>query len=66
VLGAAVGFGRPVAILCGRADVDVEGAEVRSLVDRFGEARALGDTRLALEELAAELAADAERVSSRS
>ncbi len=64
VLRLATGLGRPVAILCGRADVDVEGAEVRSLVERFGAERALGDTRRALEDLAAELAAEAERISS--
>lgn len=64
VMAVAREAGVPAAILCGRASVTPEGVEVRSLVERFGEERALGDARLALEELAAELATDAERLSS--
>ena len=64
VMAVAREAGVPAAILCGRASVTPEGVEVRSLVERFGEERALGDARLALEEMAAELATDAERLSS--
>ncbi len=56
VLGLARVAGVPVAVLCGRAEVEPEGVTVRSLVDLVGEARALEDARLALEELAADLA----------
>lgn len=45
-----------VLAMCGRAEVRPEGVQVASLVDRFGEERALGDTRMALEDLAEELA----------
>jgi glycerate kinase len=55
---------RPVAIVCGRAAATVPGAEVRSLVDRFGPEVATEQPRRALEDLAAELAADAERLPS--
>jgi len=48
--------GHPVAILAGRATVAPEGATVRSLVERFGEDRAMNDPRRALEDLAEELA----------
>ena len=58
VLREAQHAGRPAAILAGRATVAPEGAAVRSLVDRFGEERAMDGARLTLEELAAELAAD--------
>ena len=45
------------AVLCGRADVGApEGVALASLVERFGEERALADTRLALAELASSLA----------
>jgi glycerate kinase len=57
VLREAQDAGRPAAILAGRAAVAPEGATVRTLVERFGEERAIEDARLALEELAAELAA---------
>jgi glycerate kinase len=46
----------PVALVCGRAEIRPEGVPVASLVERFGEERAMRDTRRALEDLAAELA----------
>jgi len=46
----------PVTVLCGRAELELDQAVVASLVDRFGEERALRDTRRALEELAEEVA----------
>lgn len=45
-----------VGVLCGRADVQPEKLLVMSLVERFGETRALTDARAALEGLAAEAA----------
>jgi glycerate kinase len=50
--------GRPAAILTGRATLSPDGATVRSLVERFGEERAMHDTSRVLEDLAAELASD--------
>jgi glycerate kinase len=50
--------GRPTAILAGRTTVAPDGAAVRSLVERFGEERAVHDASRALEDLAAELASD--------
>jgi glycerate kinase len=50
--------GRPTAILTGRATVASPGVTVRSLVERFGEERAVHDASRALEDLAAELATD--------
>jgi glycerate kinase len=58
VLRTARAVGRPAVVLCGRARVRPQGVEVRSLVERFGEERAMGDARRALEDLAAETAAD--------
>jgi hypothetical protein len=43
--------------VCGRAEIALEGTEVRSLVERFGEGPAMADTRRCLETLAEELAA---------
>jgi len=57
VVNAAREAGADVAILCGRADASSPDIEVRSLVDAYGEERAMGDTRLALEDLADGLAA---------
>ena len=54
----------PMAVLCGRSEIDMPGARVESLVDRVGEERAMGDARGALEDLAAEVAHDPERLSS--
>jgi glycerate kinase len=56
VLRAAREASVAAAILCGRAEVEPQGVRVRSLVDRFGEERAMTDTRTAVEELAAEIA----------
>jgi glycerate kinase len=56
VIEAAAGGGVPVAVLCGQADIRPPGVVVMALADAFGLARALGDTRRALEEAAAELA----------
>ncbi len=64
ILRVARDAGRPVVVLCGRAEVRPPGARVASLVERFGEDRALRDTSGALADLAAEVAADAEGVAS--
>jgi glycerate 2-kinase len=58
VIGAAREAGVPVAVVCGQAKVRPGELQVAALADRFGIDRALGDTRRALEDLAAELAAD--------
>jgi glycerate kinase len=65
VLRAAREAGVPLAIICGRADVTLPGVVTQSLVERFGEERALGETRQALERLAEELAAKADLVAAR-
>ncbi len=62
VLRAAQELGVAAAVVCGRAEINVPGVVVRSLVERFGEQRALGDTRRALEELSQELAEHAEEL----
>jgi glycerate kinase len=62
VLAAARDAEVAAAVLCGDAEVRPEGVEVVSLVERFGRERALGQTRLALVELAAEVAARAGRL----
>jgi glycerate kinase len=59
IVATARGARRPVTVLCGVAEVALEGADVRSLVERFGRARALGDARGALADLAEEAAARA-------
>ncbi|GIU99560.1 MAG: hypothetical protein KatS3mg014_1176 [Actinomycetota bacterium] len=56
VLGLARAAGVRALVLCGRAEIEVGDVAVRSLVELVGEERALGDTRLALEELAADAA----------
>jgi glycerate kinase len=56
VLEAAREARTPAAVLCGDAEVRPDGVDVFSLVERFGAERALGETRIALEELAAEVA----------
>ena len=58
VIGLASLLSVPVAVLCGRAEVEPDGVTVRSLVDRVGEGAALGDARRSLELLASELATD--------
>lgn len=64
VVGEAQRARAGVAVLCGRVEVGVPDALVVSLVDRFGEDRAMADAGRALEELAAEVARDAGRLSS--
>jgi glycerate kinase len=56
VLEAAREARTPAAVLCGDAEVRPDGVDLFSLVERFGAERALGETRIALEELAAEVA----------
>ena len=46
-----------VAILCGRCEIRLDGARVESLVEHFGESRAMAEPARSLEELAATLAA---------
>lgn len=46
----------PTAVVCGQAEVDPPDVVVASLADRFGLERAMDDTRLAVEELTAEVA----------
>ena len=58
VLGAASEAGVRAAIVCGRAEIEHGGTIVRSLVDRFGAAAALDDTRRSLETLSEEMARD--------
>lgn len=60
VLAEARRSGTAAGILCGRARIEVPGAWVASLVERFGERRAMADARGALEDLAAEAARRAE------
>lgn len=57
VTAAARDAGVPVMVLCGRADVALEGAEVASLAQEFGLERAMREAGPALEELAARVAA---------
>jgi glycerate kinase len=56
VLRAARGRDVPVAIVCGQSTIDLDGARVVSLAERFGLQRALEDTRAAIEDAVAELA----------
>jgi len=59
VLAAANEAGVLVTVVCGQAEEGVEpdGVPVATLAERFGMERAMGDSRRALEDLAAELAA---------
>ena len=57
VLSAATEAGVPAAVVCGRAEIAPSGVPVFSLVERVGEAAALGDARRSLEMVAGELAA---------
>lgn len=57
VLEVARGAGVPAVVLCGRAEIHPEGVRVRSLAELVGTERALADARLALEDLAADVAA---------
>jgi glycerate kinase len=52
----ALEAGTEVAVLCGRAEVRLTGVVVESLVERFGEDRAMADAAGALHDLAAMLA----------
>lgn len=54
----------PVVVLCGRSEIVLPDVRVETLVDRFGEERAMRDARGALEDLAAEVALHPERLSS--
>lgn len=62
VIRAAREAGVPAVVLCGRAEVRPPDVPVFSLVDRFGEGRAMEDARRALEDLAEEVAAQAARL----
>lgn len=64
VLAAARERGVPAAVLCGRAELAPEGVLVASLVERFGAERALEQARERLADLATEIAAAADRLSS--
>lgn len=57
VLDRASSAGRPVFVVCGRADLHPDGVEVLSLVDLVGADEAMGSTRQALERAGAALAA---------
>jgi glycerate kinase len=56
VLRAAAELGVPAIVLCGRAEVRAEHAQVFSLVERFGEEAALDRGRELLKQLAGEVA----------
>jgi len=64
LLAEAQRAGVPMAVLCGRSEIEMPEARVVSLVNRFGEERAMGDARGALEDLAADVAHDPEWLSS--
>lgn len=58
VLRVAIEAGVRAAVVCGRAEIVLDGVPVRSLVDRFGAGPAVQDARRCLETLAQELATD--------
>jgi hypothetical protein len=58
VIRVASEAGVRAAVVCGRADILLEGVHVGSLVERFGPGRAEEDARRSLETLAQEMAAD--------
>jgi glycerate 2-kinase len=64
VIGAARTSGVPVIVLCGRAEARLLDVPVFDLVGRFGEHRAMNDARWALEDLAEEVAAGLQGLSS--
>jgi glycerate 2-kinase len=66
VIGAARGAEVPAIVLCGRAETRVFDVPVFDLVGRFGEPRAMSDARAALEDLAEEVAAGLQGLSSES
>ncbi|HET7868758.1 MAG TPA: glycerate kinase [Actinomycetota bacterium] len=57
VIGAARASGVPAIVLCGRAEAGLLDVPVFDLVGRFGEHRAMTDARAALEDLAEEVGA---------
>jgi glycerate kinase len=61
VLRVAGDLGVPAIVLCGRAEVAPENAQIFSLVERFGEEAAMSRGRELLTELAAEVASGLER-----
>jgi glycerate kinase len=64
VIGAARGAEVPAIVLCGRAEPRVFDVPVFDLVGRFGEHRAMSDARAALEDLAEDVAAGLQGLSS--
>jgi len=62
VLAAARRAGKPVAVVCGQADISLEGVPVISLVAEVGPAGAFGDTVAALRDVAEGLARSADRL----
>jgi glycerate kinase len=60
VLAAARRAGKPVAVVCGQADIQLEGVRVASLVATVGRRRAFGDTLAAIREVAEGLARSAD------
>jgi glycerate kinase len=64
VIGAARAAEVPAIVLCGRAEARVLDVPVFDLVGRFGENRAMSDARGALEDLAEEVAAGLQGLSS--
>jgi glycerate kinase len=64
VIGAARAAGVPAIVLCGRAEARLLDVPVFDLVGRFGEHRAMSDARSALEDLAEEVAAGLQGLSS--
>jgi glycerate kinase len=60
VIGAAEDAGVPVAVVCGRAEVNPPGVTVVSLAQRVGEDAAINDARRSLELVSQELALRAE------
>jgi len=65
ILSAARDQGKPATVLCGEAEVRPEDVPTASLIERFGRERAFGQARLALIELAEEIAGRAGALPSR-
>jgi glycerate kinase len=57
--------GKETVILCGRCEMRPDDVRVESLVERFGERRATGETRLSLEKLAGIVASETSRAGTR-
>jgi glycerate kinase len=62
VLAAARRAGTPAAVVCGQAEVRLDGVPVVSLVEAVGAARAFGDAQAALRDVAEDLARSAGRL----